>query len=169
MKEIERRYLVRREMLPSLRDPTRLLQGYLSTGNGPASVRVRLKGRWDSGRSSSLEFYQGWLAVKGPGTIERDEFQYQVPVRDAQEMMGLCVSRLEKDRYVVPHAGRYWEVDLFHGAHSPLILAEVEIPDVGAEIALPPWAGPEVTEDPEYANGALAAAGRIPGSWYRLI
>ncbi|MDE5919426.1 MAG: adenylate cyclase, partial [Duncaniella sp.] len=63
--------------------------------------------------------------------------------------------------YIVPWAGRVWEVDEFHGRHEGLVLAEVELPDAEAEVKLPPFVGEEVTGDPRYYNSVLAGSGRM--------
>lgn len=169
-REIERRFLVRASLLPSLTPGVRIVQGYLS-GSAP-SVRVRLA--WpDWGGSIVRSLAQrGYLTVKGPGSVERDEYEYRVPARDAREMVSrLCVHSLEKVRHRLPaHPSRLsWSVDFFQGPLSPLIMAEVELPDRGFRFHTPEWLGPEVTNDPAYSNGALAAAGVVPPSWASLM
>ena len=52
--------------------------------------------------------------------------------------------------------GMLWDVDEFLGANAGLVLAEVELEDEGQEIALPEWAGEEVTGDVRYYNSRLA-------------
>ncbi len=48
------------------------------------------------------------------------------------------------------------EVDEFAGENAPLVMAEVELTRIDDEVALPPWVGREVTDDPAYTNAALA-------------
>ena len=86
---------------------------------------------------------------------------------DAEEMLErLCVGGLiEKLRYRVLYAGHTWEVDEFTGENAPLVVAEVELDRIDAEVSLPSWVGLEVTNDPRYTNAALA---RLPYSrWGR--
>lgn len=147
-REIERKFLVTGDgWRPGARG-VGYRQGYLSAGDGAAcTVRVRVAGE------------QAWLTIKGRAAgPARDEYEYPVPVADAEEMLErLCRGgTVEKRRHRVAYAGRVWEVDEFAGENAPLVLAEVELESVGAEVAIPPWVGREVTEDPRYTNAALA-------------
>jgi CYTH domain-containing protein len=152
--EIERKFLVRRDALPSelLRDGVRLAQGYLS--NKP-SVRVRLA---DGGTARA----KAWLTIKGPGLRSRAEFEYEIPADDAEALLGLCSSQLTKTRYRVPIGKHVWEIDEFSGGHAGLWLAEIELDREDEAFDRPAWLGDEVSEDTRYANSALAAAGRAP-------
>lgn len=88
----------------------------------------------------------------------RAEFEYEIPVDDANEMLdGLCRGRLvEKTRYRIEHHDQVWEVDEFHGDNEGLALAEVELEDAAQEIDVPDWVGEEVTDDPRFFNAYLA-------------
>lgn len=71
---------------------------------------------------------------------------------------GLCERPLiEKWRHRVLAAGRLWEIDVFAGENEGLILAEVELASPDEPLALPPWAGREVTGDHRYTNSSLVA------------
>jgi adenylate cyclase len=149
--EIERKFLVAGPGWQAAAiGAERLAQGYLAREGGVA-VRIR--------RAAAA----AWITVKGPGGLLRAEFEYAVPLADADALLALCVGRrLEKTRHRVPFAGRVFEVDAFEGALAGLVLAEVELPDAAAEITLPPWIGAEVTGDPRYNNAALASAAAPP-------
>lgn len=124
-----------------------MIQGYLA-GGPRASVRVRIEG--DAAR----------LNVKGGGFVaSRQEFEYEIPVADATEMLGsLCEGPLvEKTRHYVPHAGLVWEVDEFHGRNRGLVVAEIELEHEGQPFEKPPWLGAEVTHLPRYYNVRLVA------------
>ena len=152
--EIERKFLVadpgivRRAARPGL--PMR--QAYLAAG--ATSVRVRIAG----GR--------GRLCVKGPSEgLRRAEFEYEVPLEDAEEMMRTlrCSGIVEKTRYRVEETGFDWEIDVFGGANAPLVLAEAELDDERREVPAAPWRGEEVSRDPRFTNAYLA---RHPfGTW----
>ena len=146
--EIERKYLV---IDDSWRDSAssgmRYRQGYLSTDSG-SSVRVRVSGD------------KAWLNIKSATVgIERREYEYEIPVADAREILQeLCVKPLiEKTRFVVEHCGRAWEVDVFEGVNSGLVVAEVELESAGDEPTLPEWVGEDVSGDVRYYNQRLAA------------
>lgn len=66
--------------------------------------------------------------------------------------------RVLKRRSVVADGDLRWEIDEF--TDRPLVLAEVELPSVDAEVALPKWLQPyvveEVTGNAEYDNAVLA-------------
>jgi adenylate cyclase len=147
-KEIERKFLVRGDGWRCGARPVAYRQGYLSAGTGAlCTVRARIAGE------------RAFLTVKGRASAgERDEYEYPVPVADAEEMLErLCAGgRIDKFRSRVDFAGRTWEVDEFAGENAPLVVAEVELDRIDAEVALPPWVGFEVTDDPRYTNAALA-------------
>ena len=141
--EIERKFLVDEKKLPAqiLSGGVKIAQGYLCVE--PArTVRVRTKGE------------RGFLTIKSANVgIVRQEFEYEIPLDDAQEILKLCADRiLEKVRYEIEYAGKIWEVDVFGGKFAGLILAEVELSNADEKIILPDWVGAEVSDDPRYYN-----------------
>ena len=147
-RDIERKFLVTGDDWRPGAHGVLYRQGYLGAGDqAVCTVRVRVAGD------------RAWLTIKGRAAGgARDEYEYPVPVADAEEMLArLCPGgRVEKLRHRVPFAGRVWEVDEFTGENAPLVVAEVELDRIDAEISLPRWVGREVTEDPRYTNAALA-------------
>jgi CYTH domain-containing protein len=123
----------------------RIAQGYLST-TPDSTVRVRLSGN------------DAWLTIKGRSTgATRLEFEYPVPVGDAQQLLALCqAGRIDKTRHKVPVGKHVWDVDVFHGDNDGLVVAEVELGDEGEDFVRPAWLGDEVTDDPRYFNSALS-------------
>jgi adenylate cyclase len=146
-REIERKYLVKRDVWEP-RDPgTHFKQGYLNSQKERV-VRVRIEGT------------RAKLTIKGLTTgVSRAEFEYAIPVDDAAILLDqLCEQPLiDKHRHVEDHGGLRWEVDVFHGANEGLVVAEVELPSADTHIDLPPWAGAEVSGDPRYFNSNLLA------------
>lgn len=143
-KEIERKFLVKDDSWRQLAKGSLYRQGYISSEG--ATVRIRIVGN------------QGYLTIKGPTiNYSRAEFEYQIPLADAQEMLDtLCVRPLiEKTRYKINLGGLVWEVDDFAGANQGLILAEVELTDEAQQIELPQWIGEEVSGDLKYYNSYL--------------
>jgi len=144
--EIERKFLVANDGWKKDAVGVPYRQGYLST-YPDATVRVRLAGD------------KGYLTIKGKTVgLARAEFEYPIPQEDSVEMLDrLCQKPLiEKTRYRVSFGGRVWEVDEFFGENAGLVMAEVELDDADAEVALPPWAGREVSGDSRYQNSNLA-------------
>ena len=142
--EIERKFLVKkdgtfRQMVTS---SSRIAQGYMDVKGG--TVRIRLRDD------------KAFLTIKGPskdGGLSRYEFEREIPVSDANEMLALCHGGLiEKTRHLVPYEGHTFEVDEFHGANEGLLFAEVEIDTPEEEVALPPFIGPEVTGNKFFYN-----------------
>lgn len=142
--EIERKFLVLGDAWRQSA-PQRLTQGYLN--RDPArTVRVRVAGE------------QGFLTIKGRNSgATRAEFEYPVPLADAQALLALCEAPLiDKWRHRVPLGGLVWEVDEFLGDNAGLVVAEVELQREGQAIEPPAWLGVEVTDDPRYFNSALS-------------
>lgn len=147
--EIERKFLVRGETWRhGVHKSTRLRQGYLQTDSS-RNVRVRIKGEGAK------------LTVKGKiagSMVERLEFEYDVPVADAEQMLALCLdSPIDKTRHELELGGYLWEIDEFHGENDGLIVAEIELPDRQAPFERPSWLGEEVSEDARYLNSNLVA------------
>ena len=143
-KEIERKFLVNGDSWRQLGEGSLYRQGYIPSQG--ATVRVRIAGN------------QGYLTIKGPTVnFSRSEFEYPIPLADAQEMLDTLCDRplIEKTRYKIEWAGLVWEVDEFAGANQGLILAEVELTDEAQQVEIPDWIGTEVTGDPRYFNSYL--------------
>ena len=147
--EIERKFLVVPGFLPP-GPGDQIVQGMLST---TPNVRVRVRGD------------KGYLTVKGAQRgCSRPEWEYEIPVQDALEMLDLCTLKVEKTRFEVEHDGNTWEVDVFSGLNSGLTVAEIELQTEDEIFGWPDWLGKEVTDDPRYLNTNLA---RAPFSTWR--
>ncbi|EJK79634.1 hypothetical protein PMI03_05285 [Rhizobium sp. AP16] len=145
-KEIERKFLVRGDRWRELASEKLILrQAYVATMDD-RSVRVRLT-------NDTI----ATLTMKIGKAMTRDEFEYEIPVGDAEELLGNAIGLIiEKTRYKVPHKGFVWEVDVFRGAHRGLVVAEVELENESDDPELPDWIGREVTGEYRYSNQALA-------------
>ena len=151
--EIERKFLVRNEgWRENVRESYAIRQGYLMRGKR-ATVRIR--------RARD----KGFITIKGAKSeISRAEFEYEIPVEEADEMLDTLVSGqvIEKHRHLVVHDGRVWEIDEFARPRRGLVLAEIELESADEEISLPDWAGEEVTENPSYGNAMMSAPADAP-------
>lgn len=141
--EIERKFLVKKGWRPQSKG-VRIAQGYLSSVP-ERTVRVRVKGE------------KGYLTVKGRNEgIRRAEYEYEIPLADAEAMLSLCEQPLiEKRRCLEPFDGFTWEVDVFAGANEGLIVAEIELPAEDTPFEKPAWLGAEVSGDARYYNSSL--------------
>jgi adenylate cyclase len=145
--EIERKFLVRQDgWRAAVESESRIVQGYLSAD---ARLTLRVRQRDD----------QAFLTLKGATRgLSRAEFEYPIPLEDAQAMFAeLVVSALiDKRRYLVRDVGQLWEVDVFAGENQGLVLAELELSHEDQPFARPDWLGDEVSDDPRYFNAYLA-------------
>src|SRR5690348_2009226 len=105
--EIERKFLVNG---PGWKERSQncqnLHQGYLAQTEF-AAIRIRV-----------IDGTSAFLTIKSanPG-VTRTEFEYPIPVADAEALFMLRTGLLlEKQRHVVPAGGFTWEVDVFGGA-----------------------------------------------------
>jgi adenylate cyclase len=61
-------------------------------------------------------------------------------VLEAEALIALRQGRvIEKDRYIIPHLDKMWEVDVFAGENARLVIAEIELRDENERVVLPPW------------------------------
>lgn len=145
--EIERKFLVTGDFMSVVERSERIVQGYLCTAPHK-TVRVRIRGE------------KAFLTIKGASDaagVSRSEFEYEIPVADAEELLPLCEPGvIAKVRHLVPYEGYTWEVDVFQGSNEGLIVAEIELPDEDASFELPDWIGEEVTGDKRYYNAMLS-------------
>ena len=145
--EIEHKFLLANDdWRKAVQTSVKYKQGYLSS-QPTSSIRVRIADQ------------QAWLNIKSAtiGT-QRLEFEYEIPLHDAEAIINtLCGKPLiEKIRHFVLHEGNTWEIDEFEGDNKGLIVAEIELSEVGEDFAKPNWLGAEVTHELRYYNNNLA-------------
>lgn len=177
-KEIERKFLTKDDTYRQLATGIYYRQGYIPTVNG-MTVRVRIAGE------------RAFTTFKDHAVgLTRHEFEYEIPVTDAQQMLSLMCAQpqIEKHRYIIPLElcqdikgqnctatlpdgtpvyGLHWEVDEFHGDNEGLVVAELEVPSEEVCFTLPAWIGDEVTGDHRFYNSQLC---RVPFSkWNQFM
>lgn len=142
--EIERKFLVQGDGWRTGAGQ-RLCQCYLNRDK-ERTVRVRIAGD------------KAFLTIKGVTRgATRAEFEYEIPMQDAQQMLALSDGPiLEKIRHVLVHEGSRWEVDEFLGDNAGLVIAEIELESEDQPFSRPAWLGREVTTDNRYYNSNLA-------------
>lgn len=150
-REIERKYLLKNDSWKALaHQQTHFAQGYLNDikqAGSKSSVRVRIEGKQANINIKSLEI-----------GLSRDEYEYPIDINDAQQMLTTLAFGpvIEKKRYLVTYQKHLWEIDVFLGDNSGLIVAEVEIDSEDEEVVLPEWIGTEVTNISRYYNVSLS-------------
>lgn len=149
--ETERKFLLRSDAWRTRAvSVTSMRQGYVAAAPD-RSVRVRIAGP------------SAWLTLKfgGPG-LSREEYEYAIPVVEAEAMLAHTADTVMKDRHLVPWEGLTFEIDVFQGPLMGLVLAELELGIGSSPTHLPDWLGREVTEDARYYNAVLAHEGLPP-------
>ena len=153
--EIERKFLLaddswRAEVVRS----THLVQGYLARTDD-TGIRVRIKG--DTAELNVKKSRDG---------IERLEFEYEIPLEDARQMLDELAARplIDKTRHIVQRGGHTWEIDEFHDENLGLVVAEIELASAAESFERPAWLGREVSTDTRYFNSNLS---RNPYSQWR--
>lgn len=144
--EIERKFLVKGNFKKYAVKQNRIIQGYLSSSPG-RTIRVRIMGDI------------GYLTIKGavnPAGFSRYEWEKEIPVSDANELLKLCESGIiDKTRYYIPEGSFTFEVDEFHDDNKGLVVAEIELKSESDRFTKPGWLGEEVTGDARYYNSSL--------------
>lgn len=143
--EIERKFLVRNESWrKDVQENFSIKQGYLNSDTA-RNVRVRIKGE------------KGFLTIKGKTkNISRVEFEYEIPLFDAKELIKLCVKPIiEKVRHEIVYDGNTWEIDEFFGENKGLVIAELELKSEHQIYNSPEWIGKEVSNDSRFYNSSL--------------
>ena len=153
MKEIEYKFLVKEEKWNALEkpEPSLIVQGFLAKSKD-ITIRIRIKKE------------KAFLTIKGKTVgITRTEFEYEIPVTDAEQMLiEFTDKQIRKKRYIIPFKGHSWEVDVFEGHLSGLIIAELEVNSETEEFEQPDWVAKNVSEDERYYNAVLIDAPGIP-------
>lgn len=145
-KEIERKFLVNSSQWKNSSQWVDIKQGYL-VKSGQKVVRVRIAGN------------EAYLTIKGNSEgISRDEFEYSIPIDDAEKLLSMCEGYIVlKRRYYVYVDNKKWEVDFFENENSGLCIAEIELESEDEEFNKPLWAGEEVSTDQKYYNFNLSS------------
>lgn len=157
--EIERRFLVAGDgWRQHVRWEATLRQGYLVSAADGLTLRVRSSCR------AGVE--EAWLTLKarppqaGPEpqepALSRLEFEYPIPLADAEELLRLSSDQLGKRRCGLALPGGDWVLDVFEGANAPLVIAEVELDRADRPVSPPAWCGREITGLHQLSNAALA-------------
>jgi adenylate cyclase len=146
--EIEKKYLVKHNLWEALLKPKGeyYRQGYIVNEIGK-TVRVRATEN------------QGYITIKGKtdNPAIKPEYEYKIPKSEAIELLdGFTKNNIEKIRYKIDYQGFIWEIDVFHGDNSGLIVAEIELKNIEESYEIPEWIDHEVTHEDKYFNANLS-------------
>ena len=145
--EIERKFLVKDDSFKNQAyNASRIKQGYICSGRG-RTVRVRIRDE------------KGYLTIKGasdPSGMSRYEWEKEIPLNEAEELMKLCEpGMIDKTRFLVKAGAHTFEVDEFYGDNQGLVVAEVELKDINESFEKPNFIAEEVTGQVKYYNSFL--------------
>ena len=145
--EIERKFLVKDDSFKKLAFSfSRIAQGYICSTRG-RTVRVRIRAD------------KGYLTIKGQAGekgLSRYEWEKELPLAEAQELMKLCEpGMIDKIRYLVQCGKHVYEVDEFYGDNEGLVVAEIELSSEDESFEKPDFIGEEVTGIVKYYNSFL--------------
>jgi dGTPase len=165
--EIERKFLF---VGDNFNHPTeyseaiRITQNYLESDNPDIEVRVRKK---ESSLDSVPSSY--WLTTKQDTGVEGVRKEVDKEISHSQYVHCLTQTKqglrtIEKVRYIVPFEnGLKFEIDVFEGTLSGLVLLECEFPNIVQmkEFVIPESIGTftDVTSDSRYSNKNLSQYG----------
>ncbi len=155
-REIERKFLVRElpDKLEELPQES-IAQGYLVCEEDGTQVRLR---RVAAGREGSPRFILTFK--RGAAGTSREEREIELTVPQFEMLWPATEGkRLEKTRHRMPWRDHVVEIDIYHGCHEGIVVAEVEFDDRQSceEFVPPEWLGDDVTGDPRYSNQLLAS------------
>ncbi|RDU22679.1 CYTH domain-containing protein [Anaerosacchariphilus polymeriproducens] len=144
--EIERKFLI--NQLPSNLNQYEALtieQGYLCTD---PVVRIR---------QQNNDYF---LTYKSKGFLSREEVNLPLTKEAYLHLRKKADGHMiSKTRYLIPiEASLKIELDIFHGIHEPLILAEIEFEteQQANSFSPPSWFGEDVTYSSQYHNSTLS-------------
>jgi len=146
--EIERKFLLRHLPPPFEQSAgVPIAQGYLAIEPGGPQVRLRKAGE------------RAFLTAKRGLGIVREECEIALTPAQWEALWPLTEGRrLTKRRHEVPYGERKIEIDVYGGAHTGLVVAEVEFEseEAARSFTPPEWFAEEVSGRPEYSNRNLA-------------
>ena len=143
-KEVERKFLViNDEWKKDVAESYTIAQGYILYDE-LLHARVRVINYDDESLSVA------YLTIKSNQQYKRDEFEYEIPLEDGDQMMEYASTIVGKSRHIIPiERGMKWEIDVFDNG---TVIAEVELVDGEEGPVMPNWLGKDVTRDPAYYN-----------------
>ena len=185
-KEIERKFLINKldpfaEFLLNSSGFRRanIRQGYLSNDEDKV-IRIRSVKNYGTLGHDDLISREIFLTVKGKQEgLSKTEVEVPIAIGplnldSIENLFEMCEGNIiEKTRFKIPYhpapkdmseeeydrlraMNLQWEIDIFDGDNSGLILVEIELPSEDVEIDIPSWVGEEVSTDFNYSNSYLA-------------
>ena len=145
MKEIEKKFLLADGgsiPIPAKFKKFKIKQAYIFA-DFDKKVRIRIS------RGKAV------LGVKYTEGVIRDEFEYEIPIKDGKSMFNKSAFKLEKKRLSFKKNKEKYDVDYYP---NNLVVVEVEFKTVELmdKWVKPNWLGEEVTTNSKYSNIVLS-------------
>ncbi|MCC3860284.1 CYTH domain-containing protein [Pseudemcibacter aquimaris] len=144
--EIERKFLITKRPPYPPDEIFNIRQGYVARDSGN-TVRIREK---------NGKFI---LNIKTPRLDHggRHELEYEIPADEGEHLFdSIAHDPILKTREIYEIDGLKWELDIFEGENSGLMVAEVELQSADQDINIPDWIGPDVTQYGNFYNATIA-------------
>ena len=143
--EIERKFMVlNHDFKSDSYEVIDIKQGYIFSDDNKV-LRVRIASNHSK------------IAIKFGEDIVRHEYEYEVPLKDAENLLKICQGYIiTKKRYLIKNDGLIWEVDEFLDDNKGLVVAEIELRDENENFFKPNWIGEEVSYDKRFYNHYLS-------------
>jgi len=141
-KEIERKFLMVKPLPFPYTNPQKIRQAYIFAEKGK-HVRIR------------LYHDKAVLGLKYTTGPVRDEFEYEIPMKEGLEIYKKCRSKLEKVRFSFDKGKEHYDIDTFP---NKVEFVEVEFKSIkdAKNWVKPDWIGKEITGVSKYSNIVLA-------------
>lgn len=161
--EIEKKYLIKpitEELKNSAYVVKEIKQSYLAESDAYV-VRIRSSNEFESENARKMGVCKksnAYLTIKQKiGGIARQEYEFDIPVGDADFLIENEKTVVEKNRYCLKSKENLvWELDEFKGKNKGLYTGEIEIPTVETPFEVPDYVIKDVTEEKEYSNHSLS-------------
>lgn len=104
-----------------------------------------------------------YLTIKGVQiNISRQEFEYKIPMNDAEQLFLLSSHQIFKTRYILGYLNDELVIDVFEKNLFGLIIAEIELKRENQKFVSPTWIGEDVSYDLRCQNLNLGKLNKIP-------
>ena len=144
-KEIERKFLLKNDSWKDMSHKSVEIEQYYFMDDDGVTCRVRRKG---------TEFLMT-MKVK-ESEVTSKEYEFSIPEGVFIEFAKRSFGEIKKVRHYVLYASKLWEIDVFGGKNSGLVLAEIELKSENESFEIPSFIEMEVTENEEYKNVNLS-------------
>jgi adenylate cyclase len=144
-KEIEKKFLLvdgASIPIPAKYERFKIKQGYLLAEKGK-QIRVRLT------KTKAV------ITIKYTANVVRDEYEYEIPMKDGKEIYQKCELKLEKERLSFSRGNIHFDVDSFINGIQFVEVEFKTLKDMEKWVK-PQWLGQEITNNKKYSNIILA-------------